>query len=78
MTLLRGLLLYDRALRKGVLLASVFDFAPRDGQNIPDVFLAERKPTMISMKNRIHKTKDLLGGYLCLIPSATAVALRVC
>jgi 4-hydroxy-2-oxoheptanedioate aldolase len=25
---------------------------------------------MTSMKDRIHKTKDLLGGYLCLIPSA--------
>jgi len=27
---------------------------------------------MTSMKDRIHKTKDLLGGYLCLIPSAVA------
>jgi 4-hydroxy-2-oxoheptanedioate aldolase len=25
---------------------------------------------MTSMKDRIHKTNDLLGGYLCLIPSA--------
>ena len=25
---------------------------------------------MTSMKDRIHKTKDVLGGYLCLIPSA--------
>lgn len=25
---------------------------------------------MTSMKDRIHKTKDLLGGYLCVIPSA--------
>ena len=29
-----------------------------------------RKPAMTSMKDRIHKTKDVLGGYLCLIPSA--------
>jgi hypothetical protein len=27
---------------------------------------------MTSMKDRIHKTKDLLGGYLCVIPSAVA------
>ena len=25
---------------------------------------------MTSMKDRIHNTKDLLGGYLCVIPSA--------
>ena len=25
---------------------------------------------MTSMKDRIHKTKDLLSGYLCVIPSA--------
>jgi 4-hydroxy-2-oxoheptanedioate aldolase len=25
---------------------------------------------MTSMKDRIHKSKDVLGGYLCLIPSA--------
>jgi 4-hydroxy-2-oxoheptanedioate aldolase len=25
---------------------------------------------MVSMKERIHKSKDPLGGYLCLIPSA--------
>jgi 4-hydroxy-2-oxoheptanedioate aldolase len=25
---------------------------------------------MTSIKDRIHKTKDLLGGYLCVIPSA--------
>ena len=24
---------------------------------------------MVSMKERIHKSKDPLGGYLCLIPS---------
>jgi hypothetical protein len=25
---------------------------------------------MMSIKDRIHKTKDVLGGYLCVIPSA--------
>jgi 2-keto-3-deoxy-L-rhamnonate aldolase RhmA len=24
---------------------------------------------MVGMKERIHKSKDPLGGYLCLIPS---------
>jgi 2-keto-3-deoxy-L-rhamnonate aldolase RhmA len=29
-----------------------------------------RSIAMMSIKDRIHKTKDVLGGYLCVIPSA--------
>jgi 2-keto-3-deoxy-L-rhamnonate aldolase RhmA len=29
-----------------------------------------RNIAMMSIKDRIHKTKDVLGGYLCVIPSA--------
>ena len=32
---------------------------------------------MTSMKDRIHKTKDVLGGYLCLIPSAVVTQGQV-